>query len=123
MEITMKPGKELDALIAENVMGLPVLDYNNYGTITVSYENDENRQAVWVDLPKYSTDITAAWEVAEKLAEKGFYYEIQQAWSQENTKRCRVYLNDGEARYIAIGDTAPHAICLAALKALGVEIE
>lgn len=71
---------------------------------------------------RYSTDIAAAWEVVEKL--QLFNHPIslskeKNGWSvnrlDEHSPGYDEGLSDG-------CKTAPHAICLAALKAVGVEV-
>lgn len=59
----MKPGKELDLLIAEKVMGI-----------------DKNLK----DLLPYSTNITAAWDVINKLKEKSLHFIISTAPSWDD---------------------------------------
>jgi hypothetical protein len=65
-------GRELDALVAERVMGWQWNDY------TVNYGNDDYRTVRGLfdvkgsfdshdRFPEYSTDIAAAWRVVEKL--------------------------------------------------------
>lgn len=98
----MKPGRELDMLVAEKVMSLKPLGR----------------------VPHYSTDISAAWEVVEKINSS------KNKWTL-NSLRCDP--NDGKWQFGDIDrdgsiwpddkyDSAPLAICLAALKAVGVEV-
>lgn len=126
----MEAGRELNALIAEKVMGLNV-----------------QHRRVWeqqgsclreVGLKAYSTDIAAAWEVvsagfveAVVKLDDGRYGSIpaREDWSSDEPKlRCGFQLSHPGNYYevpIAadcIGDTAPHAICLAALKAVGYSV-
>ena len=62
------------------------------------------------NVPHYSTDIKAAWEVVEKFEKWALFY-----WS-EGVIRCTLDMkSDAEA------STAPMAICLAALKAREIE--
>lgn len=56
----MKAGRELDALVAEKIFGLHVLD-NGEGPFI--WENREGRK-----LPHYSSGIATAWEIVSKLA-------------------------------------------------------
>ncbi len=145
----MKAGRELDALVAEKVMGLGVIEqrYAWYGDgywgvdpfqhdLDWKQTNEEMHPvwrefpdckdpsrcldckdtSCWSVVPHYSTNISAAWEVVEKVWPSGsgmcltpssfgwaIYYPltITMKWSQPVVK----------------ADTAPHAICLAALKA------
>lgn len=110
--------RELDALVAEKVMG--------FGEIvrgSVDYYVDR-----FGPLPHYSTEIDAAWRVIERvkvilrerhigtpdsfvkvhLSEKGHDIEC-------------LFDRDGH-RYIAVASTVELAICLAALRALGEEV-
>lgn len=110
----MNAGRELDALIAEKVMGFETVNFKSSDPheIIVTKDAEGNmRMAV----PFYSTDIAAAWEVVEKLRDT-WAIELHGrdgAWS------CLVEEGDEvTAHFIAIAeaDTAPLAICLAALK-------
>lgn len=75
--LNMKPGRELDALIATKIFGWYFKKMPT-GKMLLPPDNDERKYfaAVWDEngipgyLPEYSTDISAAWEVVEKLNEK-----------------------------------------------------
>lgn len=110
MSDELKPGRELDALVAEKVMGVkdPQM-FPNFGAA----------------VPRYSTDIASAWLVVEKMRENikdvltlaGPSDETPKWWATFDKKwhgRASQNLFEWES-----GDTAPHAICLAALKAVG----
>lgn len=106
----MKPGGEFDALVAEKVMGLTV-EKNVFGdfVIKMAYVNQV--------IPHYSTDIAAAWEVVEKLKGQSMvlnYGEDTQGWE------CSFIV--GGKRYTSVRSIITHAICLAALKAVGYEL-
>ena len=110
----MKAGRELDALVAEK-MGF-------FKRIT-----REDGTRFWMDmrglrifhgrmmpfLPPYSTDLTSAWEVADKakLFERYLLTKYQGRW----------YWQDHSDRDPFLGkrgfETAPLAICFAALQA------
>lgn len=124
----MKPGRELDALIAEKVFEGYILDYNNYGNFLVAFKTDSEGIAIWEDLPNYSTDISAAWQVVEKLkdtldgnkwtGEFNLFYNGQDYecwWSFSRQTEDGLYETSKEA---GVADTAPLAICLASLKAV-----
>lgn len=116
----MNPGKELDILVALKVMG-----WERHPDFSHLYR-DTNRKEhgafqVAEHIPNYSTDIAAAWDVFEKLAiapDAGplAIERYRKSWAVTNGGG----YEDGET--FSEGDTAPHAICLAALKAVGVEI-
>lgn len=98
----MEAGRELDALIAEKVMGFTVK-----GGLPIS---------AWP--PHYSADIAAAWEVVKKMGRHEISIHMR---SDSNTDRVtkRYYIMDYTCRaLLAEANTAPHAICLAALKAI-----
>lgn len=116
----MNPGRELDALVAEKVMGLKVIDglWVRPGTAwhPAHGQFDMNTQT---HLLRYSTDIAAAWEVLEQsgLLDLYFLYKRGDQWAIGETNG----VNDATTP-LAEAPTAPHAICLAALKAVGDKI-
>jgi hypothetical protein len=71
-------------------------------------------------LPHYSTDIAAAWTVAEKLMESHFMLSL--AVSHESGWGCIVWGPQGARNEIDFAGTAPLAICCAALAAVGAEV-
>lgn len=106
--MTLKAGRELDALVAEKVMGLDVRQGGYAG-------------GIGQHLRPYSRDIGAAWEVVEKLEGKGFSYHIE---TGEPGMVDAFFDTDVDSPiFWAAAKTAPHAICLAALKAVGIEAE
>jgi hypothetical protein len=113
----MKPGRELDALIAEKVMGLTPLRQDVMGqTIFLDDVGCECFCAC------YSTQIADAWLVVEKMMPDGDG-EIELEWDQFVWK-CEFGWHGIEGRCkgcYAEAPTAPLAICLAALKAVDKE--
>ena len=124
----MKAGRELDALVAEKVMGWKLFDRAAMGwgpgpSVWSTGENsDDPMSSPTFQGFQPSVDIRHAWLDVKKMAElhvvsvscmfnKRWRCEAVQAHSQRQTP-----VN-------AIADTAPLAICLAALKAVGVEVE
>lgn len=109
----MKPGRELDALIAEKAMGMRVADWVTGETHAVTSgiaalrlsEFQQNR------IPHYSTDIKAAWEVLDKLRTKfKVRFEMDPDLCELRSKTTK------EIVHCENGFTIMHAICLAALK-------
>ncbi len=105
----MEAGNELDALIAEMVMGEKACF-----SVTGLSQNPMYKP--------YSTSISAAWEVVEKLAmvtiENGGKSVGQPEWS------AGFPYAGGLGDWVhGQGDTAPHAICLAALRCVGYNID
>ena len=106
--ITVASLRELDALVAERVLG----------------------QIVYWDkaIPEYSKDIAAAWEIAQKL---GIALIPQSSGDSFRWFACDIesVLYRGESIEVyekndsgVSGDSAPLAICLAALSSIGVEV-
>lgn len=117
----MKPGRELDALVAEKVMGRSKTVVLGYLTITRP-------------VPHYSTDISAAWEIVEELSKRragpsnDLEFDDIHMWcdrrkllhgSGVHTRYIATF--DGLMEYNGEGETMAHAICLAALKILEVK--
>lgn len=110
------PGPGLDTLIAERVVMSNKIDLAFVEAV------DPVSKTVTIqtrfEYPPYSTDIRCAWEVVEKMKEKTntfhlVYMPVDQTWDA----RFRV-LKETDPRD-GWEETAPHAICLAALKAVG----
>jgi hypothetical protein len=115
---TLDAGPELDAMVAEQVMKWTKFIGTGGGT----YWNDESGHFVGGDtrwpVPPYSSDIAAAWEIVEDFGSSFVSLthaygeadgEIQDGWW------CEVIGPGYAMRQFA--DTAPLAICRAALAA------
>jgi hypothetical protein len=110
----MNPGRELDALVAEKVMGWGHSRYfkteDSSAVAALKRLDGWNiwKDGKWAFLPHFSTDIAAAWEVAEKvgcvIGRGSFGWIVKDDWTDA----------DGIET-----DSAPHAICLFALKVMG----
>ncbi len=90
------------------------------------YEPLDAKDFLWKPLPRYSTAMAAAWLVVEKLKtrtpERDWRVEVW-AFTGKNGKdryTCGVYWIEEDDLAIALeyADTAPLAICRAALKAI-----
>lgn len=150
MAETMEAGRELDALVAERVFGwVWKLDEDRYGNGRTSglyriicdpalwgdeypllglAKGDEpahiDRPYNGQNPPRYSTDITAAWLVVEKLLADAHDIVIRPN-GVASDRLARVEIGvcvDGsfgsDDEYCADALTTPHAICLAALAAV-----
>lgn len=128
---TTEAGREMDALIAEKVMGLRV--YNNPGEYAKPFvltlidgESDKPpfRDGQMVTLPSYSTDIGAAWEIVSKLTDntQPIYHTFTLSryglgvWGYRAV--IGVAYTMGKMDVEGIAKTAPLAICRAAAKAV-----
>lgn len=125
----MKPGPEMNALIARHVFnlevymtneewmkaGMPHIQYWDNNLRYPAYWNDEYEQGLCIDT--YSEDLPAAWEVVEKFPivnisrvevfVGNYHHAVEIYPSVETNEPSRV-----EAK------TAPEAICKAALLAI-----
>ena len=105
----MDAGPELDALIAEKVMGIDPQSFKDEIVYreSVGFERGQ--------LPAFSTDMTAAWRIVEKFH---FSYDVEifstGDWVSVKID-CSTPMHDAVTAW---ADTAPLAICLAALKAV-----
>ncbi len=130
----MKPGREMDALVAEKVMGWKFgKDPVGLSCWVVSIDRTVDR--CWSP----STDIAAAWEVVEKInqlpswpeydykgkierhRERGAF-RVESTYSLNRQGKWCAYGTDRDQEYPlfeAYAEIAPHAICVAALKAVG----
>lgn len=108
----MKPGRELDTLVAEKVMGMTrqgTNSLNGEAWFRIAGIEHTSRTA-----PSYSTDISAAWEVWE--APHCDAWRIGRSPSNGHYEITNPYEDNF---LVASAPTAPHAICLAALKSVG----
>lgn len=123
----MRSGRELDALVAEKVMGQTPEWREKMRGHCMCGRCETCSICSW-PLP-YSTNIAAAWEVVEHWSKRTRYlfFLVQIAPTQLTKGAYRAgwgytedfSKEDTAAGAEAIAPTAPHAICLAALKAAG----
>jgi len=113
--------RHLDGLVAEQVMGWhkPTRPYQ-------PWDKRPDLPGVMLcrqhELPRFCTDITAAWQVVEKLRER-FSVDIS---VESSVVKVRVFAGDrydllpGAVRDVAVAEaaSAPVAICVAALQAV-----
>jgi hypothetical protein len=146
----MKAGRELDALVAEKVMGWSALEFVKHsGPLNMDFPErhliapgrdrvPHVSQETFPDgktigpvpgrVPHYSTDIAAAWEVVEKVAAWSFEVIRREhdpgkiLWLASIYPRAEKYADrwdSSKGTLFIEGKSAPHAICLAALKSVG----
>lgn len=124
----MDAGRELDRLVAERVFGYVVTD--GYGddadpwkpaaaTIGAGtwYEHRPDSGGWRVALPRYSTDLAAAWQVIDHLIARD--YAVTLSGTGGGWAVTMVAGADGIRVGGAAGPHAAHGICLAALRAVG----
>lgn len=125
----MKPGRELDALVAEKVMGFRhyissewkglVRTEGQISQIEMHAKFDEPISPLKF-VPPYSTAIEAAWEVIQECIRVRKEFKLEWRREPDEGWECSLELfdkiYDGPYNFTATSESAPHAICLAALK-------
>lgn len=121
--------REIDRLIATKIMGYEVDE-----KWTEEINDDFMYVGVWIsDAPAEtegpfapSEDISDAWQVVDKVRESR-NFDLSDAWDENDKKIFYSHFQYDDSvivrTYSAYAETAPLAICLAALKAYGVELE
>lgn len=117
----MPSGREMDKAISQYVFG-------NTEFVCHNCEDDYHvvdRQGLvaYVPVPNYSIDISAAWEVAEKLritVTPDIGHGWKAAWCNASGSGETTWVGMTNRRKWIIAETAPLAICRAALEAMGV---
>lgn len=115
----MTPGRELDALIAETVMGwsknkFREIKANPYGPACADF----------------STDMSATEELIKELHKQKKAVALHSVYHQTSEPFwswiCRIEWHDPNLVYqntLGLGETISHAVCLAGLRAFGVTID
>lgn len=110
----MRSGRELDALVAEKLFNLSLRDRltgeEKPVTATQVLSHFSNISAI----PPFSTDIAAAWQVLEKVVSRSRLFDADVSTADGGETWSCSFTCDKTVR--AFGETAAHAICLAALK-------
>jgi hypothetical protein len=116
----MKAGRELDALIAEKVMGWEYRDnFYSWGELVTPAHWIKDNGWTTDKTPNYSESIADAWLVVEKLRGLG----TVDLMDDDGKRWISLIIPKFKAHVRAQAETAPLAICKAALKACGVEEE
>jgi len=114
--------EKIDQLVAEHVMGFKLRTVNfAYSRAEKRTIDDDGRHDSAIK--DYSTDIAAAWEVVDKMIEdKEFSFNMM----LHNTMGYKIAFTNESEDYHTIEccrHTIPIAICKAALKAKGIDID
>lgn len=134
---TKDAGRELDALIAEKVMGwgrqfgsfAGTAEWHEDAVQLVSPEyayplRPTTMPITYYDgFPHYSTDIAAAWQVVVKMGERGYHARVQSPFIPGDEFHAGFTPHgssgwNGRPDFAASADSAPLAICRAALLAV-----
>lgn len=108
--------RDLDALVAEKVMGWKNKNYTDY----VAFE-DETGRTRFISYADGSPCL-AAFLPSERIADAWMVVEKFIVWDVGTDGclyLCKIKTHPNKKGHIASADTAPEAICLAALKAVG----
>lgn len=109
----MEAGRELDALVAEKVMGMDV-DKARHARFRF-----ENGIKLYLPVPAYSTDTAAAMNVLGRMRADGWFFSLNDRNGEESKPFWAEFASENfERGGQAWEATLPHAICLAALKAI-----
>lgn len=125
---TTMTDRELDALVAEKVKALAWYDireaktiYGDQNFVALTYRDDMRG---YYEIPHYSTDLAAAFQVVEKMEQKGWGFKLDLPSSSKI--EVEFYLHVAHIRDWEEGHgwqaTIPLSICHAALQALRIEV-
>lgn len=140
---TMSAGRELDAIVAEKVMGFIPVGPGEYWNSLVKWRTDRD---YFEECQEFSTDIAAAWQVVERLQSLGCnHFSLDWEQPYDNRPRHEREADPQERPWLfafnaprhlsgspSVGmpdpvvlhaPTAPLAICYGALIAVGVAYE
>jgi hypothetical protein len=118
-DIEKLEGRQLDAAVAERVMGADKEKEIDLAMLDPSGVIDSFRDTIWANiLPHYSTDIAAAWRVVEKLREEGWQVVINVL---DDGAEVAVTRHEMAGHLYEFADTAPLAISRAALRAVAAD--
>jgi hypothetical protein len=126
--LKMEAGREMDALVAEKVFGGPEAhkDWYWWDGANMVWSNDTAYGAKPILIPAlfagphFSTDISAAWEAVEKMKQGGHIFTFEMVTDDEDQYSAGFErkMEDYKPIWSGFGDTAPLAICRAALLAV-----
>ncbi|HUR38493.1 MAG TPA: hypothetical protein VM222_03325 [Planctomycetota bacterium] len=119
-------GRDLDALVAEKVMGWIEVRKQSIANAFGQHVMDDyvGQPSIGVTqpvlVPRYSSMIQEAWKVADHLRNRSQFVAVISGMGPQGVQPwiCKINRDGGFLEERA--DTAPVAICLAALKAVGI---
>jgi hypothetical protein len=137
----MEPGRELDALIHRHVMNITPKDYGQSFRVSREDLKQTDNHPVrsgclcgsreWCEIctpkqeitvPRYSELMGPAWQVVEKIDELGLGWMLVMKTSPKAyiAYQCTGSTDPDYGDWFQYGETPEHAMCLAALQAVGV---
>ena len=113
--LAMVPGRKLDALVAEKVMG--------WKPVSGGWRTETKQVRTWESVSgapgfKPSTEIARAWEVREWLLDNRGGVRLERFCDTETPEYCEVYRGKERKLIQVWATTTPEAICKAALLAM-----
>jgi hypothetical protein len=127
--LTMEAGREMDALVSELVMEIPLTQPMGEYFVTHDMAMDAQDMSLegtsmgveWgqIQPEPYSTDISAAWDVVKRMQCKGFEVCVNTG-TWDHPSQWHVNFSNPERRthFDVHSDTAPLSICRSALLAV-----
>lgn len=117
--------REIDALIAEKVMGYEPSEFTHWPcgkarSPNQLYWRKDGKLFMFDNLPHYSTDIAAAWQVVDKLR-KIYCFQLDSVGFKGAEWRCMIGWGDDPINAIGEHCEPQMAICLATLEAAGMD--
>ncbi|GIO25380.1 hypothetical protein [Oceanobacillus sp. J11TS1] len=111
--------REIDALIQKHIFGGEVTTYNEYITDAKRIPNTliYLTEGGFNYIPRYSEDIKDAWKVVEK------FFRVDIETGNSRTEHFVILRTETGLTRSVYAKTAPLAICLAALKTQGIEVQ
>lgn len=110
--VEMEAGRELDKAVAIHVMGCKC-----YYPAVLGANTSLPGSTKLVSLPEYSSDISAAWEVVEKLREKKLFVYVE-TYIGSYYARVKTAGQPREVGYSLECENVAEAICKASLMAV-----
>lgn len=106
----MPAGRDMDVKVAEAVFGWKVV-------VEKSHTGFFNKQGLFQAVPRYSTEMAAAWEVVEHLRKQGCDFDFFASSTRVNPDHWAdaVFLTQ-TTEFLTRAKTAELAICRSALK-------
>lgn len=117
----MQPGEALDMLVAEKLFGMKFCTKDRFGHLAMECDGPYHNYEDADGLEHYSTDISKAWQVVEKLRPGKFVWIKDCGGFGWRVEILSTSPTDVQIDFAETADSAPLAICRAALRVLGVD--
>ena len=100
--------REIDRLVAEHIFKWGLFTHPELGNKLTGLYNSKREE-----VPYYSTDISAAWQIIKQF--QGSLHKLSKGYS--------AFIHIGKDSYFEDANTPELAICLAALRTKGIEVD